>query len=135
MNNSISESKNYFLKIFFLIQFLIVIIKIEATAFSPIYYYEHPTQAQVELVIPDGQPATHSIYNFISSTNKINDLPFSVIDYSALHKYALYYYDNYLITHYRSIKNNFIPHIKSFSVLQRKNPCYQSNDEVPLYLS
>jgi hypothetical protein len=135
MNNSISESKNYFLKIFFLIQFFIAIIKIEATAFSPINYYEHPAQAHVELVVPDGQPATHSIYNFISLPSKINDLSFSVIDYSTLHKYALYYYDNYLIIHYRSIKNNFIPHIKSFSVLRRKYPCYQSNDEVPLHLS
>jgi hypothetical protein len=135
MNNSISESKNYFLKIFFLIQFFIVIIKIEATAFSPINYYEHPAQAQVELVVPDGQPAIHSFYNFTSSPNKINDPSFSVIDYSTLHKYALYYYDNYLITNYRSIKNNFIPHAHSFSILQKKNPCYQSNDKVPLHLS
>lgn len=135
MNNSISESKNYFLKIFFLIQFFIAIIKIEATAVSPINYNEHPAQAQVELVVTDGQPATHSFYKFVSSPSKINDPSFSVIDYSTLNKYALYYYDNYLISHYRSIKNNFIPHIKSFSVLQRKNPCYQSNDKVPLYLS
>ena len=135
MNNSFSENKNYFIKIFFLIQFFVALIKVEANVFSPINYYEHPANAQVELVVSNGQSSTQTLYNFISSPNKIIDVSFSAIDYSTLYKYALYYYDNYLLNHYKSIKNHFIPHTQLFSLLQRKNSCYQSNDEVPLHLS
>ncbi|MCX6149724.1 MAG: hypothetical protein NTX22_04270 [Ignavibacteriales bacterium] len=135
MNNSISENKNYFLKIFVLIHLIVALTKIQTASFSPINYYEHPVQTQVELLVSEGQPAVQSFYSAFSSPNNIVNATFPKIDYSTLYKYALCYYDNYLLDHYKSIENNYIPYKRSFSILQRKNSCYQSNDEDPLLFS
>lgn len=134
MNTSIGENKTYVIKIFFLIQFFVAFLKIDATAYSAIDYDEHPVPTQVVLVVSEGQPAIPGYCKFLSSPDNITDNSFPVVDLSTVHKYALYYYDNYLRVHYKSIACNFIPHAPLFRILQSKNSGDQADDTVPRLL-
>ncbi len=134
MNTLTVENKNYVLKIFFLIQFFVAVLKIDATAYSAIDYDEHPVLTQVVLVVSEGQPAIPGYCKFLPSPDNTIEVSSPVVDLSTLHKYALYYYDVFLRAHYKSIVSAFIPHAPLVRILQRKNSGDQTHDTAPLLL-
>jgi hypothetical protein len=134
MNTSTGENRNYVIKIFFLIQFFVAVLKIDATAYSAIDYDEHPVLTQVVRVVSEGPHALPGYCKFLPSPENNIEVSFPVVDLSTLHKYALYYYSSCLQVHYKSIVSNFIPHAPLVRILQRKNSGDQAHDTAPLLL-
>jgi hypothetical protein len=134
-NQNVVDNKNYFLKIIFILSLLVSLVKIESLVYSSIDYQKRQVRTTTELIVHSAKFNISGFYKLFSSINEKLDIHPPVNETFSFYRYSLFYYDNFLLTHYKVFNNNFISHSQIVYTLHKNNISHQSSDEEFLLLS
>ena len=124
--------RSFSIRFFFISTALIYLVQAESSFYAPTDFCYDPIQTKIELLVSTEIEYDLSFNKLGFSPKQIPDFTDIPIDFSSLHKLALFHYNNYLLHQLSSFKHNFIPKLQLTSILQKHNVWHQSSDEPPV---
>ena len=125
-NKNTIKYKNFFTAIIFILNIFVNLVKLENSLYIPTDYSHYSNQSEIELVVSERPEYNLSFDKLKFSPKQLTDFIFAHIDFSAIHKYWLIHYQNYVLVQLKSFSRTFIP---NFSYLQKWNVWHQSSDD------
>jgi hypothetical protein len=127
-------NKNYHVKIIFILSIIISLIKIESIVYSTINYQKYREQTTTELVVHPIHNNAPGFCKLFSSSDDPVSIHYSNHENISFSRFALFYYNNFLQSHYKIFKNKFISQIDFVSILHKHNISHRAPDEDSLLL-
>ncbi len=98
-------------------------------------YCYHGSQTEIELVVSVNQEIDFSFLKwFDASPKQTTALTQPGLDFSSIHKMALFQYNNTVLHQIKSLDRAFTPNHRLLSILHKKAVWHQSSDEDPALL-
>ena len=128
-NKNTKKYKNFFIKLFFILYTFVYPVKIESNLDTPPDYRDYPDQPEIEPVVTEAAEYNLTVYQLNTSPKQITDFALAKVDISAINKYSLIHYNNYVLHQLKLFKHPITPHQQLLSILQKSNIWHQSSAE------
>lgn len=133
------KHKNIFIRVFFILNLFVYSFFIFSTLVYPaiiennlwVYtgcYYDLD-QTEIEPAFSERSNNKFGFYNLNSSPKQTAGFTPVNVDFSAVHKYSLIHYNNYVRHQLKLFDRTFTPRQQLVSILQKNNIWHQSSDE------
>lgn len=122
--------KSIIIKLFFILTGF-YLVQAQSSFYVPTDYCYDPIQTKIELVVSIEPENEISFFELDIPPKQIPDFTHTHIGFLTIYKFALYYYNNYILHQLNFFKRIFTPNHQLTSILQKHNIWHQSSDEPP----
>jgi hypothetical protein len=126
---STDKNFNFFIIAVFILNVFVNLVKFENNLYASAVYIHYSNQSEIELVVSERAEYNLSIDKLNFSPKQATDFIFAQIDFSAIHKYWLIHFQNYILVQFKSFNRISIPNQELASIIQ--NLWYHSSFELP----
>ena len=117
-NNNTTKYLNFFTATFFILNIFVNLVEFENNLHGPTDYTHYSNQTEIELVVSERAEYNLSLDKLNLTQKQVADFSSDVIDFSAIHKHWLIYFQNFVRIQLKSFNYNFIPKKQIVSILQ-----------------
>ena len=118
LKNKKSKHVNHFIGFIFILNVFVNLVKFENNLYASTNFIHYSNQSEIELIVSERSEYNLSFLKLNAFLRQAKDCTFAQIDFSAIHKYWLIYFQNYLLVQFNSFNRAIIPNQQFASILQ-----------------
>ena len=113
-----TQNTSYLIAFLFILNTCAHLVKFENNLHVPTDYTHYSNQTEIELVVSERTEYNLCLDKLNPTPKQVADFSFDVIDFSAIHKYWLIHFQNFVRIQLKYFNCNFIPKKQIVSILQ-----------------